>query len=115
MNTARVFKLSDNHIGLSNVFISIKDKLTPCGNYFFRLDKLDCISLADNSGLTPLLEVTGGYIEPNVTYEQFMNFIMQVFNDISDSDNSVKIFELIVDDETVRDIPSRTRKKTTLS
>ena len=114
MKAAQIFKLSDNHTGLSNVFIRIKDKRTPFGNYFFRLDKLDCISISDNSGLTPLLEITGGYIEPSVTYEQFMDFIMQVFNEISENDNSIKVYELIVDEETVRDTPSRTRKKITL-
>jgi len=113
MKTAEIFKLSDDPKGLSNVFIRIKDKRTPCGNYFFRLDKLNCISINDNSGLTPLLEVTTGYISPSVSYEQFMNFMMQVFSDISESDSGIKIYELIVDEETVRDIPSRTRKTIT--
>lgn len=110
MNVAQIFKLADSHTGLSNVFIRIKDKRTPCGNYFFRLDKLNCVSLADNSGLTPLIEVTGAYIEPSVTYEQFMCFIIQVFNDISENDSSIKIYELIVDEKTVRDVPPRTEK-----
>ncbi|EES0251597.1 hypothetical protein FYF91_000001, partial [Escherichia coli] len=90
MDTAKIFKLSDSHTALSNVFIRIKDKRTPCGNYFFRLDKLDCVSLADNSGLTPLIEVTGGYVEPSVTYEQFMSFLFQVFDDVSNGDNSIR-------------------------
>ncbi|EER9220520.1 hypothetical protein ACNDDM_002964, partial [Escherichia coli] len=89
------------------------DKRTPCGNYFFRLDKLDCVSLADNSGLTPLIEVTGGYVEPSVTYEQFMSFLFQVFDDVSNGDNSIRIYELMVDEETVRDVPPRTRKTIT--
>lgn len=114
MKTAQIFKSECNETALSNVFIRITDKIAPCGNYFFRLDKLDCVSVADNSGLTPLLEVTGGYIEPSVTYEQFIIFMMQVFNDISESDNSIKIFELIIDEETVRDVTSRTRRKITL-
>ncbi|HGU2723723.1 TPA: hypothetical protein ACM9CE_000128 [Escherichia coli O103:H2] len=99
MDTAKIFK--------------IKDKRTPCGNYFFRLDKLDCVSLADNSGLTPLIEVTGGYVEPSVTYEQFMSFLFQVFDDVSNGDNSIRIYELMVDEETVRDVPPRTRKTIT--
>ncbi|MEB0965650.1 hypothetical protein [Citrobacter braakii] len=108
MDTAKIFKLSDSHTALSNVFIRIKDKRTPCGNYFFRLDKLDCVSVVNNSGLTPLLEVTGGYIDPSVTYEQFMNFLFQVFDDVSKGDNSIKVYELMVDEETVRDVPPRT-------
>ncbi|EHD02048.1 hypothetical protein LTSEURB_3330 [Salmonella enterica subsp. enterica serovar Urbana str. R8-2977] len=39
-----------------------------------------------------------------------MSFLFQVFDEISKSDNSIKIYELIVDDETVRDVPPRTRK-----
>ena len=113
MDTAKIFKLSDSHTALSNVFIRIKDKRTPCGNYFFRLDKLDCVSLADNSGLTPLIEVTGGYVEPSVTYEQFMSFLFQVFDDVSNGDNSIRIYELMADEETVRDVPPRTRKTIT--
>ncbi|PAX80023.1 MULTISPECIES: hypothetical protein [Citrobacter] len=113
MQLAKIFKLSDIHTGLSNVFIHIKDKRTPCGNYFFRLDKLDSVSLAGNFGLTPLLEVADGYIEPSVTYEQFMDFIFKVFSDISENDNSIRIYELIVDEETVRDVPPRTRKTMT--
>lgn len=110
MNTAKIFKLSDAHAGLSNVFIHIKDKRTPHGNFFFRLDKLECVSIISNSGLTVLLEVADGYLDPCVTYETFMSFIIQVFEDISESDNSIKIYELIADDETVREIPSRTIK-----
>jgi len=110
MNTAKIFNLSEAHIGLSNVFIQIKDKRTPHGNFFFRLDKLECVSMISNSGLTVLLEVADGYLDPSVTYEQFMSFIIQVFEDISDSDNSIKIYELIADDKTVREIPSRTIK-----
>ncbi|HCJ7431188.1 hypothetical protein CJ200_02930 [Citrobacter freundii] len=113
MDKAKIFKLSDSHTALSNVFIRIKDTRTPCGNYFFRLDKLDCVSLADNSGLTPLIEVTGGYVEPSVTYEQFMSFLFQVFDDVSKGDNSIRVYELIVDEETVRDVPPRTRKTIT--
>lgn len=113
MNGAQIFKLSDTHTGLSNVFVRIRDKRTPFGNSFFRLDKLDCISLPDNSGLTPLLEVSGGYIEPSVTYEQFMDFITRIFKDLSEGDNSIKIYELDVDEETVREVPTRTRKKMT--
>lgn len=112
MNVAQIFKLTDSHTGLSNVFISIKDKRTPCGNFFFRLDKLNFVSAVNNTGLTPLLEVEGSYIEPSVTYEQFMDFIMQVFKDISESDNSIKIYELVVDEGTVRDVPPRIWKKT---
>lgn len=37
MDTAKIFKLSDSHIALSNVFIHINDKRTPAGNYFFVL------------------------------------------------------------------------------
>ncbi|ECC8558797.1 TPA: hypothetical protein O7X93_000101 [Salmonella enterica] len=110
MDTAKIFKLSDSHIALSNVFIHINDKRTPAGNYFFRLDQLNSISVVNNSGLTPLLCVAGGFIDPTVTYEQFMSFLFQVFDEISKSDNSIKIYELIVDDETVRDVPPRTRK-----
>ncbi|WP_238392825.1 hypothetical protein [Buttiauxella sp. 3AFRM03] len=79
--------------------------------FFFRLDKLDCVSVSNNLALGPLLEIAGNYIDPTVTYEQFMSFITQVFNDISESDNSIKIYELIVDEQTVRDIPPRTERK----
>ena len=113
MKTAEIFKLECNDTALSNVFIRIKDKRTPCGNYFFRLDKLNHISINDNSGLTALLEVAGVYIDPSVSYERFMTFMMQVFTDISESDIGIKIYELIVDEETVRDIPPRTRKTMT--
>ncbi|MFU0931418.1 hypothetical protein ACM26E_11505 [Kluyvera cryocrescens] len=113
MNCAEIFKLSDIHTGLSNVFIRIKDKRTPSGNYFFRLDKLDCVSLAGNLGLTPLLKVADGYVEPSVTYEQFMDFIFKVFSDIPENDNSIRIYELIADEETVRDVPPRTTKNLT--
>lgn len=113
MNFAEIFKLSDSNTGLSNVFIRIRDKRTPCGNYFFRLDKLDSVSLAGNIGLTPLLKVAGGYVEPSVTYEQFMDFIIKVFRDIPECDNSIRIYELIVDEDTVRDVLPRTRKTMT--
>lgn len=110
MNTAKIFKLSEAHSGLSNVFIHIKDKRTPVGNYFFRLDKLECVSIINNSGLTPLLEVAGGSFDPSISYEQFINFITKVFEDVSESDNSIKVYELIVDENTVRETEPRTYK-----
>ncbi|EDV84162.1 hypothetical protein ECDEC12A_2591 [Escherichia coli DEC12A] len=42
-----------------------------------------------------------------------MSFLFQVFDDVSNGDNSIRIYELMVDEETVRDVPPRTRKTIT--
>ncbi|ETD60060.1 hypothetical protein Q459_00005 [Escherichia coli ATCC BAA-2215] len=33
-----------------------------------------------------------------------MSFLFQVFDDVSNGDNSIRIYELMVDEETVRDV-----------
>lgn len=94
----------------TNIFIRIKDERTPFGNIFFRLDQLTSVSVVDNSGLTPLLKVSDGYFEPSVTYEQFIDFINSVINDVNNSEDGLKIYELVVNDKTVREQHSRTEK-----
>lgn len=102
--------LLGNKNALSNIFIRIKDERTPCGNFFFRLDQMTLVSVIDNKGLTPLLEVSGGYVEPSVTYEQFIDFITFVIRDSSVSNNEIKIYELVINEETVRELAPRTEK-----
>jgi hypothetical protein len=102
--------LLGNKNALSNIFIRIKDERTPCGNFLFRLDQMTLVSVIDNKGLTPLLEVSGGHVEPSVTYEQFIDFITFVIRDASVSDNEIKIYELVINEETVRELAPRTEK-----
>lgn len=95
---------------LSNIFIRIKDERTPHGNFFFRLDQLTFVSVIDNKGLTPLLVVSGEHIDPSVSYEQFIDFITFVINDVNKSGDDIKTHELIINNETVRELNHRTEK-----
>ncbi|MHB2063503.1 hypothetical protein ACX64M_00925 [Serratia marcescens] len=94
----------DKQARVSNVYIRIKDERTPAGNFFFRLDQLKCVSIINNSGLTPLLEVSNGYIDPSVTYVQFINFLIDSIADANKHENKIRVYDLIINDETVREI-----------
>ncbi|MEN3260691.1 hypothetical protein AAH678_18420 [Sodalis endosymbiont of Spalangia cameroni] len=99
----------------SNIFIRIRDKRTPCGNCFFRLDQLHWVSIADNRGLTPILKFSDRYIEPSITYEQFIDFMSRVINDIKSNPEHVKIYEIVITDSTVREQHPRTKIAVNLS
>ncbi|MDL4913094.1 MAG: hypothetical protein QRY16_04600 [Enterobacterales bacterium endosymbiont of Blomia tropicalis] len=94
----------DKQARVSNVYIRIKDERTPAGNFFFCLDQLKCVSIINNSGLTPLLEVSNGYIDPSVTYVQFINFLINSIADANKHENQIRVYDLIINDETVREI-----------
>ncbi len=93
------------------IFISIRNERTPSGNIFFRLDKLEEVYVCNNLGLTPELKISGGFFYPDATYEQFINFIKHVAEDTKGMIKGVAIYELVITEETTRDIKPRADKK----
>ncbi|EFH7152451.1 hypothetical protein Q0T61_16650 [Escherichia coli O156:H5] len=95
---------------LSKAFIRIKNERTHVGNCFFRLDQLQAVYINNNTGITPELVVSGNLIPVDVTYEQFMRFMTSVIDSINSGCDEFQIHTLVITEETVRDIPSRTEK-----
>ncbi|EEC8836662.1 hypothetical protein [Escherichia coli] len=109
MARTKIFSINEAPT-LPTVFIRINDKRTPGGNIFFRLDKLEEVYTCDNIGLTPEIKINGSSITPTITYEQFINFITEVIDDVNKGIEGIGIYELVVDENTVRDIAPRTQK-----
>ncbi|PEH53127.1 hypothetical protein [Yersinia kristensenii] len=113
MDSTKVNPLINTINPLSKAFIRIKNERTPVGNSFFRLDQLQAVYIDNNIGITPELVVSGNLIPVDVTYEQFMSFFATVIDSINKETNRIQIHELIITEETVRNIASRTEKSTT--
>jgi len=110
MHNTKVNSLINTLNPLSKAFIRIKNERTPVGNCFFRLDQLQAVYIDDNIGITPELVVSGALIPVDVTYEQFIRFMTSVIDSINSGCDEFQIHTLVITEETVRDIPSRTEK-----
>ncbi|WZX58144.1 hypothetical protein AAFR86_28510 [Salmonella enterica subsp. diarizonae serovar 58:r:z53] len=68
---------------LSNIFIEIKDKYSPCGDLLFRLDHLTAVKRTGEQAYFSVFYIKNDTYSGNVPYDAFMHYLKMKFVEIA--------------------------------